>query len=381
MKTIKVEDLQNGMSFTEPAYIDGEDLFVPPNIQIRQKDIDRLKKWGIDAVETEGEVIKAKIETAENKSKETPDIVDEIINAQADTELLNRYNKAVENLDVIYGNIKDNEIVDTEDIDSIENELMPMIKENKDDIIGFIILRGRGHTGYAKSSVNCMILSALVAEQIKMPNHKINQLGIAALLHDIGMMKIPDSIINKDGQLTESELNIMRTHPIHSYKIITKTLKYPEEIGRIALHHHERWDGKGYPKQLSGKNIMVQSRILSVTDAFEAMVSVRPYRNSMIGYKAMRQLLNDNSRRFDSEILKIFIKTMGIYPIGSIVLLNDASIGRVISTHSDAPLRPTVQLIVNANGGKCVNDSIIIDLLEEKKLFITRAINPQEIGT
>lgn len=380
MKTIKVDDLHDGMSFTEPAYIDGEDLLVPPNIELRQKDIDRLKKWGIDTVETAGEVIERKNDNQDTLSTGS-DIVDEILNAQANSELLKRYHSAVHKLDSIYQNIKANQVVEREEIDTIVNELMPLIRDHKDDIIGFVILRGKGQTGYAKSSVNCMLLSVLVADQIKMPNHKIIQLGIAALVHDIGMMKIPDSIVNKDGKLTERELQIMQTHPIHSYKIITKNLKFPEEIGRIVLHHHERWDGKGYPKQLSGKNIMVQSRILSVTDAFEAMVSVRSYRNSMIGYKAMRQLLNDNSRRFDSEILKVFIKTMGIYPIGSIVLLNDTSIGRVISSHSDAPLRPTIQLIVDSQGQKCVEHCISIDLIEEKKVFITRAINPQEIGS
>ena len=118
---------------------------------------------------------------------------------------------------------------------------------------------------------------------------------------------------------------------------------------------------------------------MSVGDAFEAMISTRPYRNSMIGYQAMRQLLNDNSRRFDSNVLKVFIKTMGIYPIGSIVLLNDSSIGRVTIGHQDAPLRPNIKIIIDSEGNKTGADATFINLLKEKDLYITKAINPDEI--
>ena len=114
-----------------------------------------------------------------------------------------------------------------------------------------------------------------------------------------------------------------------------------------------------------------------MADAFEAMISERPYRNSMIAYNAMRQILNDNSRRFDSDILKVFIKSMGIYPIGSIVLLNNSGIGKVVETHTDAPLRPEIMLLVGADGKK-VNKEIRIDLLKEKDLFIAKAIHHKE---
>lgn len=379
MKTFKVSDLEEGMRFSEPVYIEEDSLLVPPNVPLKQKDIDRLIKWRVDEIETDGDVIKEAV----NKTKEQEHnggIIDEILGAQANSELLEFYQEMVSKLDVIFSKVKNEEHVENSQIDEIVNRAVKEIRDKKDEIISFIILRGKGRTELARSSVNCMVLSVAVAHQLKLVSHKIIHLAIAALLHDIGMMKIPDAILNKNGTLTENEMKVMRTHTVHSYRIITKQFRYPEEVGLIALQHHERWDGKGYPKKVSGKDIMLSSRILSVADAFEAMVSVRPYRNSMIGYKAMRQLLNDNSRRFDSEILKVFIKTMGIYPIGSIVLLNDASIGRVISTHSDAPLRPTLKLIVNSNGHKCVKDDIAVDLLEEKSLFITRAINPQEIG-
>ena len=117
-----------------------------------------------------------------------------------------------------------------------------------------------------------------------------------------------------------------------------------------------------------------------MADAYGAMMKDKPYRGSMIGYQAMREILNDNSRRFDSDILKVFIRSMGIYPIGSLVILNDSSIARVHLVHNEAPLRPSVQILMTP-AGRILKGSAskFIDLLTNKSLFIVRAISKEEI--
>ncbi len=388
MKNIKVADLQDGMMFDKPVYVDGENLLVPPHIPIKQKDIDRLLKWDVEEIQTEGEVVPQEKEEKDggkdggsSVARKEQNKLMEVLEAQADKEMLDLYYDSVNSLNSCFENVKNNEYVNTEHIDQVVSKLIPSIKDKKDEMISFLILSGHGEAQLAESSVNSTILSVFIAQSLKMTSHRINQLAYASLLHDVGMMKIPEQVINKKAKLTDNELKVIQTHPVYSFNIITKVLKYPVEVGRIAVQHHERWDGNGYPKKVSGEKIDLSARILSVTDAFEAMVSVRPYRNSMIGYKAMRQLLNDNSRRFDSKVLNTFIKIMGIYPIGSIVLLNDASIGRVISTHSKAPLRPEIRLLLDADGRKYKKENAYIDLMEDKSLFIARAINPSEIET
>jgi hypothetical protein len=119
---------------------------------------------------------------------------------------------------------------------------------------------------------------------------------------------------------------------------------------------------------------------VSVADAFEAMVSQKPYRNSMVGYQAMKNLLADNSRRFDPEVLKAFITAMGIYPIGSIVRLNNKVIGRVLETRANAPLRPTIQVLIDENGKVFRHEEgNVIDLLGGKNLYITQAVDFKEL--
>jgi len=112
------------------------------------------------------------------------------------------------------------------------------------------------------------------------------------------------------------------------------------------------------------------------------MISKRPYRNSMIGYQAMKSLLSDNGRRFDPDVLKIFIQSMGIYPLGSVVLLSDSSIGSVIETNPESPLRPKVKILIDPKGVPVERASAeVIDLEVEKKIFIVKAVDPATLGS
>lgn len=392
MRKITVTALRPGQIFTEPVYIQDNNLFVPAGIPVKKKDIDRLIKWGIDSLYTDGVAVsdnpspnKEAVETkADNGSKgapqdgpvsliSLPSVMDNAPSYRTYTDLINK-------LGALFQNITEGLSVESRSIDGIAGRVLQAVREHRDQIVGYILGGEVATYPLAKSSVNTSILSTLIAMELKMPNHKILQVTTGALLHDIGMLKLPKDIVEKKGGLSETELARIQAHPLYAYKMICKELLYPEEVGVIALQHHERWDGEGYPRRLAGEAIDLGARIVSVADAFEAMVSEKPYRNSMIGYQAMKNLLSDNARRFDPEVLKAFIKTMGIYPIGSIVLLNTGAIARVIEGHSEAPLRPKIRILVDEFGNAFNNDDgEIINLLQEKSMFIARAIDPKEL--
>jgi hypothetical protein len=392
VRKITVTALRPGQIFTEPVYIQDNNLFVPAGIPVKKKDIDRLIKWGIDSLYTDGVAVsdnpspnKEVAETkADNGSKgapqdgpvsliSLPSVMDNAPSYRTYTDLINK-------LGALFQNITEGLSVESRSIDGIAGRVLQAVREHRDQIVGYILGGEVATYPLAKSSVNTSILSTLIAMELKMPNHKILQVTTGALLHDIGMLKLPKDIVEKKGGLSETELARIQAHPLYAYKMICKELLYPEEVGVIALQHHERWDGEGYPRRLAGEAIDLGARIVSVADAFEAMVSEKPYRNSMIGYQAMKNLLSDNARRFDPEVLKAFIKTMGIYPIGSIVLLNTGAIARVIEGHSEAPLRPKIRILVDEFGNAFNNDDgEIINLLQEKSMFIARAIDPKEL--
>lgn len=371
MKKLKIIDLKAGMKFSAPVYLDGENLLVPEKIEIKDKDIQRLIRWDIEYVETDGELL----------TDSGPESSNDFLGSfQGDSSVLRIYKKAIEKLSTVFNDIKEYSKADKIEIDTVITEIFSLLRDKPEELKAITMISVEPEHDLVQSSLNCMIVSIILGRQLKIINSRLISLAVAALLHDVGMTKIPEALLRKEENLSSDELKIIQSHPMYTYKLIGKSLKYSEEIARIALHHHERWDGKGYPNGLAGKDIPLSSRIISVADAYGAMLKDRPYRNSMIGYKAMREILNDNSTRFDSSILQIFIKSMGIYPLGSLVILNDSSIARVTHVYNEAPLRPSVQILMTPAGriltGKTEK---IINLLVEKKLFIVRAIGKDEI--
>ncbi len=375
MTTIRTEDLKAGQRFDKPVFIDDSNVLVPENVPIREKDLLRLQKWNITEVTTEGRVI------ATDEAGPQDPFLQQALKTPETKEVIKTYNELRARLGAIHEQVRSQDPVDTTEIDGIIDKVLQLLDHHKPQVIEFILYGFQGQAGHVENALNCAFLSVLVGQHLNLPKHKLLHLATAALLHDIGMHRLPARILNKEGKLTPEEAQLVRTHPIHSYKIITREMKYPEEVGLAALQHQERWDGEGYPKRIAGQNIILPARVIGVVDSFEAMVSNRPYRSSMIGYAAMRALLSDNARRFDPDVLKVFIRTMGIYPIGSIVLLNNGAIGRVLENNPEAPLKPRVKIMINEHGREYRNDEgEIIELSRDKRLFIAKAVDPKDIG-
>jgi HD-GYP domain-containing protein (c-di-GMP phosphodiesterase class II) len=412
MKKIPVNALKPEQIFSEPVYIEGNNLLVPAGVPIREKDIDRLVSWGIDTVRTDGNLIGAdgkkenggasaekvkaagtpgdtgKPEEARKTAPAAPPAARKTVpgmlslaEVQENGAAYRSYLDLIERLDAVFGSIAAGVSVEARSIDNIASRLLQAVRDERDSVIGYIL--GGEVTGHdmAKSSINAAILSALIAQELKLPSHKVMQIITGALLHDVGMLRLPKDILDKRGSLSDAEFQRMQQHPLYTYKIVSKEFLYPEDVGLIALQHHERWDGEGYPRRISGNAIDMGARIVSVADAFEAMVSQKSYRNSIMGYQAMKNLLSDNSRRFDPDVLKAFIQTMGIYPIGSIILLNNGALARVIEVHGEAPLRPRIRVLIDEFGKAFKQDEgDLIDLLTEKSLFIAKALDPRELA-
>ena len=367
MNYIAVDDLKPGQTFSHPVYIEDDTIFIPAGVPIREKDLERLRSWKVDQVETEG-VIQDVGEFSGSPQS--------MWGLPADDELFRFYTGIIDTVDELLTRIRNLDRVTEKEIEDVVSSLIEKVEEKKVDAVRLVLTNSSNAKANAKSAVNNGLLAVTVGISLNRPRHKLFQLCSGALLHDVGMQRVPQDIVQQDRALDAQELKTLKTHPVYSYRIINKELQLSEEIAQIALQHHERWDGEGYPQGLNGTEIMFEARIVSVADAFEAMVSERPWRNSMIGYEAMRSILSDNQRRFDPEIVKIFIRSMGLYPVGSLVLLSDGSIGRVIGSSEEAPLRPEVIILITSSGREYKGDTgPVIDLLSNRNLFIARALD------
>jgi len=412
-KKYSLDRVLPGSTFSADAFSEGDILFASAGVPVRKKDIEGLKRWGVSAVFSEGQLLEpssasaggasgakaaAAAAKAEPKASRAGDqSADSAVPggldgksadssrgapAFADQALFIAYSDMVSRLRALMDSIAASEKVEPKTVDKLSQDLLQLVREKDSIIVSAILSSDAKGYDQARAGINCAILSVIVGQTMKLPPHRLIHLASGALLHDVGMLRVPEAIIKKKGALSPEEAQKMRAHPLLSYRIITKELQYPDDVGLIGLQHHERWDGDGYPRRGAGQDIDLLARIVSVADAFEAMVSEKPYRNSMIGYAAMKNLLSDNSRRFDPDVLKAFIRSMGIYPIGSTVVLNNAAIAKVVETHADAPLRPRLRVIVDEFGKHFKEDSgDIVDLLSEKSLFIARALDPRELAT
>lgn len=163
--------------------------------------------------------------------------------------------------------------------------------------------------------------SELVSRNMNLPLEKHQKLHIAAHLHDIGKIGVPDRVLNKPGRLTMDEMLDIQTHPRIGFNILSRLPNFREVAG-IVLYHHERYDGKRYPDGLSGDEIPVESRIISVADAFDAMTSDRPYRKGMAFEQAVKEINHHKEEQFDPFVVECFNKVLDeLYVSGSTGLL------------------------------------------------------------
>ena len=414
MNSINTKDLKPGQVFSAPVYTEGDYLLVTAMVPLRQRDIDVLTEWDIEYVRTNGslvdlETLAENADDSEEAKEALKKLEIELAKALAEAEEMDEieeldeeapkkenirfsikdvrqnsgpyrvYKNLIEILNKTLNQLKAGHEIEMRSFDEITVKLIQELSLYPDSFVGFILGGEVSGNELAKSSVNTAILSAMMAQELQLPAQKIHNIVNGALLHDVGMLRLSKGITEKKGGLSALELEQIKSHPLHTSKIVTKELFGPSEVNLIALHHHERWDGQGYPDSLVGNAIDIGARIVSVADAFEAMVSKKSYRDSMIGYQAIKNLMADNGRRFDPAVIIAFTKIMGIYPIGSIVRLNDSSIARVVTIHTGAPMRPVVQMLADNKGNVIGTGSVTtVDLLEVRSLFIKEAIDPAE---
>ncbi len=303
--------------------------------------------------------------------------IEELIAPLKDVKQYYEYKALINELDNIFSSVKNPDSVAPHVFDNIVDNLCRFVKEYPTDAVSFILESDIYDKEMAKNAIHTGILSVIIAESIKV--EPVKNVATGAILHNIGMLRVPDEITGKIGKLSESELEVMRAHSESGYKIIVDELMYSHEIALPASQHHECWDGSGYPSGIAGAEISIQARIVSAADAFEAMISLRPYRTRLSGYDAMKKLIADNGSRFDPDIIKAMIQNIGIYPSGSIVLMNNSSIARVAQVFPEMPLRPVINILIDESG-QIVSESKLVDLRSDKSLFIARAISPIELS-
>lgn len=192
--------------------------------------------------------------------------------------------------------------------------------------------------------VNVAVLSVVLGVSLGLKRQDLCDLGIGAILHDIGKVFIKKEILCKEGPLSDAEFAEMRNHSSLGYDYISTRFNINHSAKRAILEHHEKYDGTGYPNQLKGENISLFGRIIAIADVYDAMTSDRPYRKGIMPSEVVEFLMGSTHSAFDPELVLLFIRRIAPYPVGSYVRLSNNHIGMVVKNYSDFCMRPKVRI-------------------------------------
>ncbi|THB66004.1 MAG: HD-GYP domain-containing protein [Desulfovibrio sp.] len=219
-------------------------------------------------------------------------------------------------------------------------EFINSVSRNADALVSLSKLRSFDEYTFTHS-INVSVLGVALGKHLGLDRSTLEQLGMAGLYHDVGKALIPPEILNKPGKLTDEEFRVMKEHPDRGLGFLGRQVT-DETILRGIGEHHEKHNGKGYPKGLKGEEIAPQARILSVVDVYDALTSERVYKKGMMPSKALKIMYSMRGEDFFPGMIEQLVKCLGIYPVGSFVQLSTGEYGIVSESNSDAPLFPTV---------------------------------------
>ena len=236
--------------------------------------------------------------------------------------------------------------INTEDSEALVAEIAGSVFRHPHALISLSRLKTSDEYTYMHSVAVCALMIAL-ARQLEMPESWVREAGIAGLMHDIGKMTIGSDILNKPGRLTAPEFAAMRLHPQGGVKILQQSGVISAAAYDVCLHHHEKFDGSGYPFGLQGLQISKLARMAAICDVYDAITSERPYKKAWGPAHSIRQMASWKGH-FDEQVFQAFVRTVGIYPIGALVRLHSQRIGVVVDQDEKSLLKPKVMMLLSA---------------------------------
>ncbi|MFO1398150.1 MAG: DUF3391 domain-containing protein [Burkholderiales bacterium] len=239
-----------------------------------------------------------------------------------------------------------------------------------------VLIAEKGHNdGFAAHALSVMTLSLLLGKQARLPEEALHALGVAALLHDIGQLAINPSIL-KNPERNRHEEAIYQTHCALGVESVQRGGRVSQSLTQAILHHHEHYDGSGYPDHLSGEQIHIAARVIAVANRFDNLANPMNNRHALSPSEALSRMWVREKHWFDPVLLQLFVRAMGVYPPGTVVQLDDGRLGTVvISATADNLLAPQV-LVYEPEIPRA--QAIIVDLAHDTAARITRAVRLQE---
>ncbi|MFF2483354.1 HD-GYP domain-containing protein [Paenibacillus sp. NPDC058071] len=359
MRKVHIELVKPGDKLAKPIFQDNGSILLGEGVELNDRFITRLKALGIDVLFIEDGKTED-LEPEETIREETrKNAVDAVYSAMNSFKELSPKGRAIapdmgRTFRSVFGQIMT-------DLSTRQDVLVNLTNIHTTDAYIF------------QHSVNVAVLAGIMGIAKGYNRIQLEELGIGALLFDIGMTRVPQSLLAKDGALSKEEKLVLEKHTKDGFDILRKYHDISVVSAHCALQHHERYNGSGYPRGLKADEIHMYAQIVGIADAYDALTSPRPYRKRYTPTEAIEFLFASGNTYFDFELVKLFCRHISIYPVSTTLLLSSGQVG-VVSANSELALhRPRVRIIREADGKEPASP-YELELKDELHLMIVKEL-------
>jgi len=360
LKKIKVQELKLGMYLQEicgswmdhPFWKKSFELVEPKDLKAltecgikevwidTEKGLDIESDVGVQSTEQAKQNIDLKLQqAAQSVAKQTPRV-----SVQEEVEQARKiHTRAKDAVTSMFQEARMGKALQLEEVSALVDDISQSITRNPEAFLSLSRLKNKDNYTYLHSVAVCALMIAL-GKQMGLDHALMKDLGMAGLLHDVGKMMIPDDILNKPGRLTDEEFIVVKSHPLQGWEMLQGSQGVCQIAFDVCLHHHERIDGHGYPDKLSGEALSLFARMGAVCDVYDAITSNRCYKAGWEPAEAIRKMAEWQEGQFDNTVFHAFVKTIGIYPSGTLVKLKSTRLAVVIEQTSHNLLTPIVKI-------------------------------------
>ena len=247
--------------------------------------------------------------------------------------------------------------VDTGGAKALVEDIADSVARNPGAMIGLARLKNADDYTYMHSVAVCAMMVAL-SRQLGLDEEQTRNAGLAGLMHDLGKAAMPLDVLNKPGKLTDAEYAVIKTHPENGHSLLLRGGEANAIVLDVCLHHHEKMDGSGYPKGLQGDAISLFAKMGAICDVYDAITSNRPYKTGWDPAESLRKMAEWKGH-FDPKVFQAFVKSLGIYPIGSLVRLTSGRLGVVISQTGKSLTMPAVKVFYSTKANLRIEPEVI----------------------
>jgi HD-GYP domain-containing protein (c-di-GMP phosphodiesterase class II) len=381
MKNYILKDIPSESYFTKAVFLDGQFVLAAPEMPFSQDLIKTLAAWDFREVYSDGEPREEYVADSSGEVEEGEILDTAALSALSDGDKIKRaeefYTAFQKYVETLFTKVAIKNELDFKSVAEKIKTACDIVREDRR-----FLMRAQKNTEPAQDqnylsshAVRSTIIAIIIGSYLKLPAHRLIELGVAALLHEIGMIKLPPQIYLSKRPLNPQERKAILTHPVLSFNLL-KSFDFPLVISLAALEHHERENGTGYPQKLTGEKISLYAKIIAVACSYEALSTVRPHKEAKDGYAGMLELLKNEGKQYDDTVVRALVFSLSIYPIGLYVLLSSGKKGQVVDVNPENPRYPIVQIFGDLNpDGK--NKTLETS---QTGVYIVRPLTREEIG-